>query len=508
MSTPAEHHKRVSRLAAALAGFGLTAAAAWIALSGFHDVPAELYTSRSNVEFSLPYRGLCRGLSVTVDGRPIRLGLQDIHSGLARFTVPLTAGQHELSLRFDTLLPGLERSYPMTVVVDQTPPPLLLTAPATAPQGQATIEATLLLQGQAEKGARVFVNTQQIAVDGKGGFQDTLPLREGWNHLMVRAEDRAGNRAQQKLSLFRDVKDPEITWHTAPGHPFPQKQARLELSISDDGPLAGVTGKVDGRPVVWHRKPEDRWLGVTEPLPDGRHQVELRVADRAGRVATSQREFLVDSSETLGETELILGARGEDVSLLHRRLREAGYLQEELGSVFTAATKKALEMLQADEGFAITGIADQQTLVALGPRLVVNLSQFSLVLERPGQPDRRWTVAAGAPDFPTPTGRFVVHEKVLDPSWLPPDSDWAKDAKPVEPGPDNPLGTRWIGLDWGGVGIHGTNAPWTVGSAASHGCIRMETSQVEELFSLVEVGTPVVILGGWEDDPLISKFWP
>ena len=65
-----------------------------------------------------------------------------------------------------------------------------------------------------------------------------------------------------------------------------------------------------------------------------------------------------------------------------------------------------------------------------------------------------------------------------------------------------------MGFDWGGVGIHGTNAPWTVGSAASHGCMRMVTGQVEELFELVEVGTPVVVLGGWEDDPLLERYWP
>lgn len=117
-------------------------------------------------------------------------------------------------------------------------------------------------------------------------------------------------------------------------------------------------------------------------------------------------------------------------------------------------------------------------------------------------------VASGSYDHPTPTGEFVVWEKVTEPTWLPPKSDWAKDAEPIPPGPDNPLGTRWIGFDWGGVGIHGTNAPWTVGSAASHGCLRMVTAEVEELFELVEVGTPVVVLSGSSDDPLVEKYWP
>jgi hypothetical protein len=428
---------------------------------------------------------------------------------LARFSFRLVPGQHELLLRFDTLVPGLERSYPFTVTIDQTPPALRLAKlPLLSSPKSATVVESVNLEGKVEAAARLFVGDRELPLDATGGFNHELPLLPGWNHLLLRAEDRAGNLASQKLSIFRDIAAPEITWRTAPGHAFKEAKARLEISIDDDGPLAGVTSKVDGKPIVWHRKSADRWLGMTERLPEGRHEVDLKVADLAGRVSVSKREILIDSSETLGEAELALGARGEDVSLLHKRLLEAGYLTADLGSVFIAETRTALENLQADEGFEITGRADGPTLIALGPRVLVNLSQFSLVLERPGQPDRRWSIAAGAPDFPTPTGRFVVHEKIVDPTWLPPKSDWAKDAKPIEPGPDNPLGTRWIGLDWGGVGIHGTNAPWTVGSAASHGCMRMETSQVEELFSLLEVGTPVVILGGWEDDPLVKKFWP
>ena len=509
VSLSGESRRRMTRLAAAMTGFGLTAVAAWTMLSGLSEPPEQVFTRNSQVQLSLPYRGVCQSLRVSSDDQEIALTVADIRAGLARVSFPLPAGRHDLVLTFDSVIPGMQRTYPLTVIVDSTPPSLTLAKlPLLSAPQSATIEESMRLEGKVEPLARLLVGDQEVPLAGDGSFSTEWPLQEGWNHLLLRAEDQAGNLTARKLSIFRDVKDPDITWRTPPGFAFDKNKARLELSVEDDGPLAGLKGVVDGKPIVWHRKSTDDWIGTTPALPEGRHEVQLTVADKAGRVVTSQREILIDSSETLGEAVLGLGARGEDVVLLHQRLAEAGYMAAGGGSVFTAATEAALRALQSDEGLEVSGRADTPTLMILGPRIVVNLSRFDLVLERPGQPDRRWSIACGAPEFPTPTGRFVIYEKIADPTWLPPNSEWAKEAKPVDPGPDNPLGTRWIGLDWGGVGIHGTNAPWTVGSAASHGCMRMETSQVEELFSLVEVGTPVIILGGWEADPLLKKFWP
>ena len=72
--------------------------------------------------------------------------------------------------------------------------------------------------------------------------------------------------------------------------------------------------------------------------------------------------------------------------------------------------------------------------------------------------------------------------------------DWAKGLKPVPPGPSNPLGTRWMGLNAPGVGIHGTDEPTSIGYSASHGCIRMQVPDAEWLFDHVDVGTTVYIV--------------
>jgi lipoprotein-anchoring transpeptidase ErfK/SrfK len=126
-------------------------------------------------------------------------------------------------------------------------------------------------------------------------------------------------------------------------------------------------------------------------------------------------------------------------------------------------------------------------------RIVIDQSAHSLTLYRAGKPTLHFGVAVGQSAYPTPTGDGHVIVKVVDPTWVPPNSDWAKGALPIPPGPDNPLGTRWIGLSWPSVGIHGTNDPASIGYSVSHGCIRMAIPDVERLFEMVYVGTPVTI---------------
>ena len=113
------------------------------------------------------------------------------------------------------------------------------------------------------------------------------------------------------------------------------------------------------------------------------------------------------------------------------------------------------------------------TIGALTTRIVIDESSHSLTLIRPGQAPVVFGVAVGQSAYPTPTGSFHIISKVVDPTWTPPDSPWAQGALPVPPGPDNPLGTRWMGLNVTGVGIHGTNDPSSIGYSVSHGCIRM-----------------------------------
>jgi len=105
----------------------------------------------------------------------------------------------------------------------------------------------------------------------------------------------------------------------------------------------------------------------------------------------------------------------------------------------------------------------------------------------------RFGVAVGQAAYPTPRGLFRIVTKQRNPWWYPPDSPWAKGLKPIPPGPGNPLGTRWMGLNVSGVGIHGTPDAASIGYSASHGCIRMRIPDAEWVFNHVRVGSPVRI---------------
>ena len=124
----------------------------------------------------------------------------------------------------------------------------------------------------------------------------------------------------------------------------------------------------------------------------------------------------------------------------------------------------------------------------------IDLSDCSLYFYRDGELAKTYPVAVGMAAYPSPTGSFRIISKVVDPAWTPPHSPWAAGMSPAPPGPGNPLGTRWMGLDSPGVGIHGTYASSSIGTHASHGCIRMYLHDAEQLFDRVYVGTPVEIV--------------
>jgi lipoprotein-anchoring transpeptidase ErfK/SrfK len=132
---------------------------------------------------------------------------------------------------------------------------------------------------------------------------------------------------------------------------------------------------------------------------------------------------------------------------------------------------------------------------SIGPVIVIRRSSNVLTLYRGDRYVRRFHVATGQAVYPTPLGSFHIVVRWKDPTWYPPTQDaWAKGLKPVPPGPNNPLGTRWMGIDAPGVGIHGTDEPASIGYSESHGCIRMLVPDAEWLFDHVTVGTPVFIV--------------
>ena len=131
--------------------------------------------------------------------------------------------------------------------------------------------------------------------------------------------------------------------------------------------------------------------------------------------------------------------------------------------------------------------------LTVGASVVVNRASRVLTLYREARKVRTFRIAVGTSQHPTPRGLFSIVSKQRNPAWIPPDSPWAKGLGPIPPGPGNPLGTRWMGTSASAVGIHGTPASGSIGTAASHGCIRMYIRDAEWLYERVTVGTPVLI---------------
>lgn len=145
-----------------------------------------------------------------------------------------------------------------------------------------------------------------------------------------------------------------------------------------------------------------------------------------------------------------------------------------------------------------------------GNRVVlVSLVDRQLAVIEDGVVIATFEVAVGADVSPSPTGEFKVVNRVQNPTYYHP-------GVVIPGGKNNPLGTRWLGLSEKGYGIHGTNAPGSIGRAASHGCIRLRNRDIEKLFTLVRIGDTVKIrgerdeevaqvFGGAPDDTLVAE---
>jgi len=117
-------------------------------------------------------------------------------------------------------------------------------------------------------------------------------------------------------------------------------------------------------------------------------------------------------------------------------------------------------------------------------RIVISIPDRKLAVIEDDRVLKIYPTAVGEPVSPSPEGDFTIVNHIANPTWY-------HQGRVVPPGKANPLGPRWLGLSRKGYGIHGTNAPSSIGRNASHGCIRMRNRDVEELFDIVAVGDAV-----------------
>ena len=130
--------------------------------------------------------------------------------------------------------------------------------------------------------------------------------------------------------------------------------------------------------------------------------------------------------------------------------------------------------------------------------VLVSIADRRLAVMENGKVLAYFPVAVGAAVNPSPTGEFEIVNRVANPAYYHQGMVMAASAH-------SPVGTRWLGLNLKGYGIHGTNAPRSIGRAASHGCIRLRNRDVERLYAMLRVGD-VVSIRGERDEEMAAVF--
>jgi lipoprotein-anchoring transpeptidase ErfK/SrfK len=279
------------------------------------------------------------------------------------------------------------------------------------------------------------------------------------------------------------------------------------------GTLSGALGPHLARPVV---------------VSVGAHQFRLR-GDQAGLVfdalLTAKRAFNA-GQKAAGQPVAVAPAVGHSTNavrgwaeVVHKRVlrrardataritvRHIAATHSQPGvsvsvTALVAAVDKAFDDPAAARRFRqpVVSVRPKVTYTELlrnyGTVVTIDRNTFTLRLFKRLKLFKRYGIAVGMAGLETPAGLYAIQEKQVDPAWHVPNSAWAGSlAGQVIPGgaPNNPLKARWLGIA-NGVGIHGTAEDWSIGTRASHGCIRMHVADVIDLYPRVPVGSPVLI---------------
>lgn len=174
-----------------------------------------------------------------------------------------------------------------------------------------------------------------------------------------------------------------------------------------------------------------------------------------------------------------------------RKLRDNLLTEQLEAAVLNADADHSISARTRSVAPEVTG---EEVASAYPTYLTLERGAYTLRLWKDLKLAKTYTVAVGQVGLETPEGLYHIQNKQVDPTWHVPQSDWAGDlaGQSIPPGPSNPLKARWMGI-FEGAGIHGTDDTGSLGTAASHGCVRMAVPDVEELYDRVDVGTPIYI---------------
>ncbi|MCW3012625.1 MAG: hypothetical protein JWO90_3029 [Solirubrobacterales bacterium] len=293
--------------------------------------------------------------------------------------------------------------------------------------------------------------------------------------------------ARQRLEreLVAALQEPVKVHHDKATWTLGAREAKIETNVDavvDDAVRRSEDGGMLGRTL--RRVTGGKVEADLEPAVTFSDRAVVRLLDKVrkevGRPAKDATLQITGSG-----VEMAPGRRGLQVkaSELHEAIN-AALVSPTADRRFVAATRKVAPKVSTKD------LARSNPVV-----LIADRGANTLRLYRDLELVKTYGIAAGTAEFPTPAGQFTIANKAVNPAWSVPNSDWAGSLQgQVIPGgsPENPLKARWMGII-DGVGIHGTSSEGSIGSNASHGCLRMRVADVVDLYPKVPVGAKILI---------------
>ena len=297
--------------------------------------------------------------------------------------------------------------------------------------------------------------------------------------------ERAAAREKLEAALLEPLKEPVSVRHGSRSFRLTPRQARVGIDL--DGSVDRALARSRRGNLVYRTVRDLRGQEVSADV-----DVRIKYSRAAIRKLVRRVADEVDRPARDASVSFAGGSIDRTPSKTGRAVRTAWLRREVNERLLSTEGSRSVRVRTRTVKPDVTTdkVADKYPAV-----LIVDRKNFKLNLYKNLKLDRSYGIALGKAGNDTPSGLYSIQNKQVDPVWNVPDSDWAGElAGTTVPGgvPENPLKARWMGI-YNGVGIHGTADEGSIGSNASHGCIRMRVADVKELYPDVPVGAPIYI---------------
>jgi lipoprotein-anchoring transpeptidase ErfK/SrfK len=296
----------------------------------------------------------------------------------------------------------------------------------------------------------------------------------------------AAARAKLRRAVLEPLNQPVVAHYQ--GHDYKLTPAQAKVGVDIDGSIAQAIQRSREGNILVRTARNVQGKQINEDIKldiNYNHRAITRMVRRISRqIDRAPRDATLNLEQ--GDVNPTPSATG--LSIRAAKLR--GQLRRSLLSVDGSRSVKVRTKL-VEPKVTSKDLAEKYPAV-----VIIHRGAFQLSLYRHLKLTKTYGIAVGRVGLETPAGLYHVQNKAINPAWTMPNSSWVapKDRGKVIPGgtPENPLKARWLGI-YAGAGIHGTDDAGSIGSAASHGCIRMRIPDVEELYPQVPVNAPVYI---------------